>query len=108
MIVEHRTYTLHPGTVAPYLTAYQSMGMAVQLRHLKCLLGCYTTEIGPLHQVTWLWGYEDFAERERCRAALQQDPEWAPYTEEIRGFIQAQETRILTPTAFSPRPHPPT
>lgn len=105
MIVEQRTYTLHPGAVAPYLAVYQSHGMAVQLRHLKRLLGCYTTEIGPLNQVVWLWVYEDFAERTRCRAALLQDPDWRPYTEKLRDFIQVQESRILAPTAFSPLPH---
>lgn len=104
MIVEQRTYTLHPGAVAPYLAVYRSDGMAVQLRHLKRLLGCYTADIGPLNQVLWLWGYEDFAERTRCRAALQQDPEWLPYTEKIRSFIHTQESRILVPTAFSPIP----
>ncbi|MDB5830104.1 MAG: hypothetical protein JWQ73_4324 [Variovorax sp.] len=105
MIVEQRTYTLHPGAVAPYLAVYQSHGMAVQLRHLKRLLGCYTTEIGPLNQVVWLWGYEDFAERTRCRGALLQDPDWRPYTEKLFDLIQAQESRILAPTAFSPLPH---
>lgn len=105
MIVEQRTYTLYPGAVVPYLALYQSEGMVVQLRHLKRMLGSYTTEIGPLNQVVWLWGYGDLAERTRCRAALQQDPDWRPYTEKLRDFIQAQESRILAPTAFSPIPH---
>lgn len=105
MIVEQRTYTLHPGAVPAYLALYQSHGMVVQLRHLKRLLGCYTTEVGPLNQVVWLWGYEDLAERTRCRAALLQDADWPPYTEKLRDFIQAQESRILAPTTFSPPLH---
>ncbi len=102
MIVEQRTYTLRPGAVAPYLAFYLSHGMAVQLRHLKRLLGCYATEIGPLNQVVWLWGYEDFEERTRCRGELMRDPDWRPYTEKLREFIVEQESRILMPTTFSP------
>ncbi|MCW2573903.1 MAG: hypothetical protein JWO88_3961 [Frankiales bacterium] len=102
MLVEMRTYTLHCGAIPAYLAAYQSHGMAVQLRHLPRLLGSFTNDIGPLNQVVFLWGYADFAERSRCRAALAQDPLWRPYVEMIREFIQTQENRILLPTSFSP------
>lgn len=102
MIIEMRIYTLHCGATGPYLSIYQAEGMAIQLRHLPRLLGSFTSDVGPLNQVVYLWGYEDAAERSRCRAALAQDPAWRPYVEKIRGFIQAQESRILSPTAFSP------
>jgi hypothetical protein len=102
MIIEMRIYTLHCGATPAYLAVYQSEGMAIQLRHLPRLLGSFTSDIGPLNQVVYLWGYEDLAERSRCRAALAQDPLWRPYVEMIRGFIQTQESRILLPTSFSP------
>lgn len=102
MIIEMRTYTLHCGATPAYLAVYQSEGMDIQLRHLPRLLGSFTSDIGPLNQVVYLWGYEDLAERARCRGALAQDPLWRPYVEKIRGFIQAQESRILSPTSFSP------
>lgn len=102
MIIEMRTYTLHCGSTPAYLSVYQSEGMAIQLRHLPRLLGSFTSDIGPLNQVVYLWGYEDLAERSRCRAALAQDELWRPYVEKIRGLIQKQESTILAPTSFSP------
>jgi hypothetical protein len=102
MLIEQRIYTMHMGAMAEYLAVYEADGKATQLRHLPRLVGCFTSEIGTLNQIIYLWGYEDLAERTRCRAALARDPLWPPYVQKIRPFIQSQENRILLPTAFSP------
>ena len=102
MIVEHRTYTLHPGKVPEYLRHYESEGMAIQTRILGRLVGYFTTEIGPLNQIIHMWGYDSFEDRAKRRAQMQADPGWKAYIAKIQPLIQTQETKILIPTAFSP------
>ncbi len=102
MIVEQRTYTLHPGKVPEYLRLYESEGMAIQTRILGRMVGYFTTEIGPLNQIIHMWGYEDLADRARRRAQMAADPGWKAYIPKIQALIQTQETKILIPTSFSP------
>lgn len=102
MIVEQRIYTMKFGATAAYLALYEAEGMAVQMRYLPRLLGSFVSEIGPLNQVVNLWGYEDLAERTRCRDAMAKDPQWRAYVDKLGAFVVSQENRILTPTSFSP------
>lgn len=102
MIYEHRTYTLPHGQMDKYLVRYEQHGLPVQLKHLERLLGFWVTEIGPLNQVVHIWVYEDMADRERRRIALNADPAWAAFTESNRGSFLDQEVKILRPAAFSP------
>ena len=102
MIVEHRTYTLHPGKVPEYLRHYESEGMAIQTRILGRLVGYFTTEIGPLNQIVHMWGSDSFEDCAKRRAQMQADPGWKAYIAKIQPLIQAQETKILIPTSFSP------
>jgi hypothetical protein len=102
MIVEQRIYTMKIGGMAGYLALYESEGMEIQLRYLPRLLGSFVCEVGALNQITYLWGYEDFAERTRCRAAMAVDPGWIAYVAQLPNFVLAQENKLLTPTAFSP------
>jgi hypothetical protein len=102
MIVEMRTYTLHPGKVPEYLKLYEAQGLAVQTRVLGNLIGYFFTEIGPLNQVVHLWGYADFAERSARRAELAKEPQWQAYLEEMFKLLVSMETKILNPTSFSP------
>ena|SRR5271165_1256316 len=102
MIVEMRTYTLHPGMAASYLKLYEAEGLATQTRILGRLLGYYSTEIGNVNQVIHLWGYDSFEERLKRRAALFADPVWLAYIPKIREMIVTQESKILNPAPFSP------
>lgn len=58
MIVEQRTYTLHPGALPELLDTYEREGMAVHRRILGNMIGYFYTEIGPLNQIVHLWGYD--------------------------------------------------
>jgi len=102
MIVEMRTYTLHPGQVANYLKLYEAEGLATQSRILGRLLGYYASETGDVNQVIHLWAYDDFADRKARRAALFADPTWLAYIPKIVGMIVTQESKILNPASFSP------
>jgi len=102
VIVEHRTYTLHPGKVPEYVRLYESEGMAIQTRILGRMVGYFTTDIGPLNQIIHMWGYEDLADRARRRAEMAADAGWKAYIPKVQHLIQTQETKILIPTSFSP------
>ncbi len=102
MIVEERTYTLHPGKTVAYLKAYEEVGLDVQRAILGNLIGYFTTEIGTLNQIVHMWGYEDMADRQARRSKLLEDPTWQSYVETIRPLVIHQENRILVPTSFSP------
>ena len=104
MIIDHRTYTMHPTRLPKWLKLYEEYGLPVQQKHLGRLIGFFVSEIGPLNQVVHLWQYEDLADRQRRRAAMAEDPDWQEFlrrNEEL-GALQFQENKILLPTAFSP------
>jgi hypothetical protein len=102
MIVEERTYTVKPGTVTQYYDDYNPRGLQIQKRILGNLIGYFHTEIGPLNTIVHLWGYESLADREKRRAALVADPEWAAYLRQSPDIIVDMESRILIPAPFSP------
>lgn len=104
MIVDHRTYTLKPGTMARWLKKYEEEGLAIQKKHLGKFLGLYTPETGNLHQIVFMWGYESVADREQRRAAMNADPAWKKYIDEVWAMdaLVSQEIKILRPAPFSP------
>ena len=104
MIVDLRTYTMVPGRLGAWMKLYQSDGMPIHTRHLGKPIGVFTTEIGTLNQVVFFWGFQDQADRERRRLALEADPDWVAYRVKSAeaGNVQHQENKIIRSTAFSP------
>lgn len=103
MIVEQRTYTLIAGGVAPYMKLYEEEGFAIQGPILGNLVGWYFTEFGALNQIIHMWGYDDYAERERRRAELGANADWKTFVGKIRPLMIRQENKILTPAPWSPK-----
>ncbi len=104
MIVDHRTYTLKPGQVKPYLELYEREGLPVQSKHLGQPFGWFITEVGNVNQVVHLWRYADLAERDRRRAAMQADPAWQSFVAKAAPFLDTMENKILKPAPFAPLP----
>jgi hypothetical protein len=102
VIVEQRDYHVYTGKLAELVNLYAQQGIAIQQEILGGLIGVFTTDVGALSTYTSLWGYDDFAERERRRARLQADERWATFLGRIQPLIHTQQNRILVPTAFSP------
>ena len=101
MIVDHRTYTLHPGKMNEYVDRYEREGLAVQSRHLGAPLGWYISmDIGQLNQVVHMWGYESLKDRAQRRAKLAADPEWGEFLKKQTPLIQRMENKILMPAKF--------
>lgn len=102
MIVDERSYTLVPGKLKEWAALYEKEGLPVQSRILGNLIGFFVTEVGTLNTIVHLWGYENFAERERRRAQMNADPDWQAYLAKAAPYLQRMENRILTPLPFSP------
>ena len=104
MILDHRTYDFHPGTMAEWIALYRREGLPVQERHLGRLVGFFTVEIGALNQVVFIWAYDSLADRERRREAMEADPDWIAYKKKSGGMgaLKQQTNKILKPAAFSP------
>ncbi|MFS8146188.1 NIPSNAP domain containing protein [Rhizobium sp. R635] len=102
MILEERDYRIKAGYVADFLENYQTLGLAVQREHLGEPHAFFVSDIGELNHVVSMWRYEDMIERAEKRAKMLADPRWPGYLASIKGLIDVQNIRILTPTAFSP------
>ena len=104
MIVDHRTYTMKPLMLQPWLQLYESYGLPVQERHLGGLIGFFVTEIGTLNQVVHLWRFESLEDRQQRRAAMAKDPDWAEFLRRNAELaaLDHQENKILLPAPFSP------
>lgn len=104
MIYDLRIYTFLPGQQRAWLNMYEQNAYPIQIRHLGTPVVFMVSEVGPLNQAIHLWAYEDLADYERRRTAMQEDPEWQAYVKMSAeaGHTQQQESRILRSAPFSP------
>jgi len=104
MLLDVRTYTCKPGTIKKHLALYERMGKAPQTKHLGQPFAYLVTETGNPNQFLHIWAYENAADRERRRAAMQADPDWLAYLEESAklGALEAQQNRLMKPVEFFP------
>jgi hypothetical protein len=104
MLLDHRTYTVKPGTMAKHLKIYEEKGKAPQMRHLGAPLAYMVAESGELNTYVHIWMYEDAADRARKRAAMMADPDWIGYLEAsaAAGYLIKQENKLMTPVPFYP------
>ncbi len=103
MLLDHRTYTVRPGTLHLQLALYEGFGFEAQKRHLGAPLAFLVTETGELNTYVHIWAYEDATDRMRRRAALQADRNWLTYLDKAAAaaYITRQETKLMTPAPFA-------
>jgi hypothetical protein len=104
MLLDHRTYTVRPGTLAKHLKLYEEHGMAAQKRHLGEPFAYLICETGELNTFVHIWAYQDAGDRERRRAAMLADPEWQAYLQKSAeaGYLIGQKNQLMTPASFAP------
>jgi hypothetical protein len=105
MIYEHRAYYVLPGRKKALLDRFANHTMALFDRHGIQVLGFWETEIGDSTEVIYICAYPSIEHRMKAWAAFRADPEWqaaAKKSEEDGPIVARVESRILTPTTFSP------
>lgn len=104
MLLDVRTYTCRPGMIKKHLALYEKMGKAAQTKHLGQPFAYLVTESGNPNQYLHIWQYENAADREKRRAAMQADPEWQAYLEESTklGALVTQQNALMRPVEFFP------
>ena len=104
MIVDVRTYRCRPGTLPAQLALYEKYAYPVQLRYIGEPVAFVYGETGALNTYIHLWPYESAGDREKKRAAMAADPDWAVYGRELRaaGFLAEQQTSLMIPAKFAP------
>jgi hypothetical protein len=104
MLVDHRTYTVKPGTMAKQMALYQEFGFTPQKRHLGEPLAFLITESGEVNTYVHIWVYEDAADRAAKRAAMGADPDWQIYLQKTgeAGYLICQRNNLMNPAPFAP------
>lgn len=104
MLIELRTETFHPGKLAGFLKIVEPEILPLEKKYGGRLIGYFTTETGELNQAIQLWAYGDAGDLEKRSSALSRDAAFVGVMERLRPMIQRQESRLLKPASFSPRP----
>ena len=104
MLIDHRTYTVKPGTMAKQMALYQEYGLAAQKRHLGEPLAYLITESGEVNTYIHIWVYKDAADRATKRAAMQADPAWQVFMQKgaEAGYLIAQRNNLMNDVPFAP------
>jgi len=56
MIVDHRTYNVHPGKLPEYLEMYKAEGLPLQKKYLGTCVGWYVSmDIGAISSIWTQW-----------------------------------------------------
>ena len=102
MLFDVRTYTCRPGTIGAHLALYAEKGITAQKRHLGEPLFYGACETGDPNQYVHIWVYENAADRERKRAAMQADPDWQAYlaASAEAGWLVRQENKLMVNAPF--------
>lgn len=99
-VYELRIYRFHPGKVAEWARLAQA-GLPIREKY-SSPVGFWQTEVGVLNTVVHLWPYRDAQHRAEVRKAVAADPGWQAVIAQLYPLIQAQESKLLVPTSFSP------
>tara|TARA_R110002073_G_scaffold59804_5_gene150448 strand:+ start:5902 stop:6477 length:576 start_codon:yes stop_codon:yes gene_type:complete len=103
MLFELRTYDLKPGKAPAYLEFFRTFGVRLVTRHLP-MGGYWMVESGRLNRIEHLWIYEDFADRDACRASLGGERAWIEdFIPKAFADVVVQENRLMSLEATSDR-----
>jgi hypothetical protein len=98
MIIEMRSYTLRPSTMAELEKRFGD-AMPHREKFGRQLAAVWHSEVGPLNQFIHVWAYDSFEQRTAIRAAAIKDGGWPP---KIGEFIVEMKNEVFHPAPFSP------
>ena len=78
MLLDHRTYTVRPGTLRKQLALYEKHGLAAQKRYFGEPLAWLVSETGDVNTYVHIWVYEDAADRTASARPCSRIPSGSP------------------------------
>jgi hypothetical protein len=103
MILEMRTYTLQPGSIAEVVKRFGDALEASGRTKASPLGAFFQTEVGPLNRIIHCWPYDSLDARDKQRGAAMKLPGWPP---KIQEFMIEMESKIINLAPFSPKIEP--
>ena len=95
-VVEERSFQLRPGGI-PFVEACNTSGIAGLSGMSDRSIGAFMSMVGPLHNVTLWWWFENIAEREARHADLAVNADWQAFIAAITPLLTDQSSLLLTP-----------
>jgi hypothetical protein len=96
-VYEIRSYTFRSGSIPQVIERWSKM--MDERAKLSPVVGCWYTDLGPLHRWVHIWPYENAAERQRIRGEAVSRGIWPPDTSE---YLVHMQNVLAIPAPFSP------
>src|SRR6202166_481542 len=102
MIFDSGTYNIKINRLARSIETYERLALPVQRKYLGEPYGFFVTQIRPMSRLLHLWQYENLADRERRRDAMEADSGWLAYRRVAleEDTLVDMENQILKPVPF--------
>lgn len=97
MLIEHRVYTLAPGTEASFWAAQRERGEHGLRPILEQLIGAYAARSGAADQIVSLYRYDSFDDWQTRLFGLYRQDALQAYFGSVRPLIKHQESQFLVP-----------
>ena len=105
-IYEKRTYDVKVGHMPEVFRLYQEEGWpAITGGGFDAkLVGYFTSDTGPLHQLIHIWKFDDDADRRAFWQGVFSDDEFMKFAVQIRQHIGAQNVQLLNAAPWGIHP----
>lgn len=100
MLIEHRAYTLRPGSLEAFWQAQRDRDPNLARPILERLLGYFSTQ-EPAEQIVHLYRYDDWDDWIARLHGLYKLNELQPYFKAVRALLTTQENKFLVPAPLA-------
>ncbi len=105
-VQELRVYEAPPGKLPALNDRFAKHTDGLFRKHGMAVVGYWTDDVGMNNRLTYMLGFPNLGEREKCWQSFSRDPEWpkvAAATEKDGSLVARSHITILRPTQYSPR-----
>lgn len=97
IVVEERSFQLRPGGIPAFVEACNESGVGALASMKDRSIGSFMSMVGPLHNITLWWWFEDVGEREARHADLAANAGWQAFIGKISPLLTDQSSVLMTP-----------
>lgn len=97
LVVEERSFQLRPGGIPAFVEACNESGIAALSGMQDRAIGAFMSMVGPLHNVTLWWWFENVADREARHGELADNADWRKFIATITPLLTDQSSLLMTP-----------